>query len=373
MQILVTGDTFLGSQRLQKAAEKGQVNEIFGHYKEYIKESDLAITNLESPILDEGNPIAKSGPALRASKKALNILKKAGFNLVTLANNHIRDYGNDGLFSTLDACETLGLDYVGAGENLNNAMQTFYFEKGGMKVGIVNVAENEYGNTHGKSPGGHPLNPIENYYCIQEAKKEADTVIVIVHGGHEFYAYPSPRMKATYRFFVDAGADVVVGHHTHWYSGYEIYKNAPIFYSLGNFLFENKRKVDKRWHVGYGVILDLENQGIKFTIMPYKQSMNTLGIHTLNEQEKIDFDAQLVSINNLIQNDRLLEREFTNFCKSKRNLYNHFLEPHASHILHKLQRMGIFPSLWNSSKKRLLRNLIQCEAHRDVVLDHLKQ
>jgi len=373
MKILVTGDTYLGSTKLQKASEKGQVNEIFGPFLTHIRESDLAITNLESPVINEGTPINKTGPALKASLKSLGILKSAGFDLVTLANNHIRDYGHEGVFSTLQACEKLNLNYVGAGENLSNAMETFYYEKGDIKVGIINIAENEFGTTQGLYPGAHPQNIVDNYYSIKEAKEEADKVVVIVHGGHELYTFPSPRMKKNYRFFVDAGADAVVGHHTHWHSGFEVYKSAPIFYGLGNFLFENIQNVNSpRWHVGFGVSLDLEEQNLKFQIISYKQNAGSLGIETLNAKEEKEFNDELSLINNIIQDDHLLENEFNDFCRSKRKLYNYYLEPHSSYILQKIQRLKLMPSLWSPSKLLLLKNLIMCEAHRDVLLKHLK-
>ena len=85
----------------------------------------------------------------------------------------------------------------------------------------------------------NPLLPIQQFYKIQEAKENADYVLVIVHGGIEHYQLPTSRMIETYRFFIDAGADAVVNHHQHCYSGYERYKSKPIIYGLGNLLFDN--------------------------------------------------------------------------------------------------------------------------------------
>ena len=88
---------------------------------------------------------------------------------------------------------------------------------------------------------------ITKGFCgdIQIAKEDNDLVIVIVHGGREHYQLPTPKQRERFRFYADAGADFVVGHHTHCYSGYEIYKGKPIFYSLGNFIFDYKKKYQR--------------------------------------------------------------------------------------------------------------------------------
>ena len=101
-----------------------------------------------------------------------------------------------------------------------------------------------------KNPVVIPLIRSAVFYAIEEAKKKADFVVVIAHGGHEHYNLPSPRMKKWYRFFVDAGAHAVVGHHTHIISGYEVYKDAPIFYSLGNFCFDWEGLRNMEWNNG---------------------------------------------------------------------------------------------------------------------------
>ena len=93
---------------------------------------------------------------------------------------------------------------------------------------------------------------------IQEAKSKADFIVVVAHGGHEHYNLPSPRMKKWYRFFVDAGASAVVTHHTHIISGYEVYKDAPIFYSLGNFLFDWEGERNKPWNKSMIIRLHFE-------------------------------------------------------------------------------------------------------------------
>ena len=239
MKILIAGD-FAPRARLAEQVERRKFQEIFpDNLVNLIKSTDYSLVNFESPIIDNGfKPIKKCGPNMGCTEDAADAIKYAGFTAVTMANNHILDYGTAGLYKSIDCCKNIGLDVVGVGKNLREAESALYVEKAGNKLAIINCCEHEFSIATDTTGGANPLNPIRQYYCIQEAKKNADFVLVIVHGGHEHYQLPSPRMQETYRFFVDAGADAVVNHHQHCYSGYEFYKEKPIFYGLGNFCFD---------------------------------------------------------------------------------------------------------------------------------------
>jgi poly-gamma-glutamate synthesis protein (capsule biosynthesis protein) len=121
---------------------------------------------------------------------------------------------------------------VGGGTNLQEASKILYKKIDEKVLALINCCENEFSIATEVTAGSNPLNPIQQYYAIQEAKSKADYVLVIVHGGHELWQLPSPRMQETYRFFIDAGADAVVNHHQHCYSGYEIYKKKPYILNL---------------------------------------------------------------------------------------------------------------------------------------------
>ena len=150
------------------------------------------------------------------------------------------------------------------------------------------------------------LNPISQYYAIKQAREKADYVIVIVHGGHEHYQLPSTRMQETYRFFVDSGADAVVNHHQHCYSGYEFYENKPIIYGLGNFCFDNERKMPTTWYEGYAVQLIFSQNKIDIQLHPYVQCQDDLSVKFLTNQEK--FDKQIRALNSIILDDDKLRQ-----------------------------------------------------------------
>ena len=375
IRIIVTGDTHLGGGRVKEAALQRDAEMLFGEFLPMIKGADLSITNLESPLIDDGTPIAKTGPNLKSPVKSLKVLKDAGFDLVTLANNHIMDFGPEGLFSTLESCRSTGIETTGAGNSLNEANQPFIRDIRGIKLSVINIAENEFGTTQNGTPGCHPLDPVQNYYSIKKAKEESDIVIVIVHGGHEHYELPSPRMKETYRFFADAGADAVIGHHTHCVSGYEIYNGTPILYSLGNFLFDSKNSFSGTitpWHTGVIAELNVNSEGVRFELRPFIQNAEEVGLRPLTKTERKEYDKNTEQLNKTIQQDKLLAESFDDYCNRVNRMYSSYIEPHSFRLLHALRNRNILPSMLSGRKKRLLLNLTRCEAHRDVLIKTLK-
>jgi poly-gamma-glutamate synthesis protein (capsule biosynthesis protein) len=368
-EILITGD-FCPINRIGQLVSIGDYNSTFNDFLPFIKDKDLAITNLECPLTETDTKINKYGPSLKAPVETAEILARAGFNLVTLANNHIMDYGSSGLKSTLQACKNNNIKYIGVGESHLEARRIFYTKAGNFTVAILNFAENEFSTTHGNYPGANPLDTIENYHDILEAKANADYVIVIFHGGNEMFDLPCPRIKKTFHFFADAGASAIFGHHTHCYSGYEVYKRVPIFYGLGNFLFDIPNKSDSAWNRGYAVELFLNNK-ITFNIIPYVQCSNRSGIRLMNDEENKLFYENITHLNSIILEDELLQNEFEKYCSRSKRLYFSLLEPHSIRLFHFLRNRKLFPSLLSKNKKTIYLNLLRCESHRDVLLNLL--
>lgn len=371
ISLLVTGD-FYGGNGVAEFIENGNYEGLFSDFLPVIQSHDLSVINLESALTETTVSIPKTGPAIKASPHTAKFLKDAGFSLATLANNHIMDFGKEGLSDTLEFCRTASIDVVGAGMNQDEAETTYYFEKNDLKIAIINIAENEWSTTHTEKPGAHGLDPVQNYYKITEARKIADYVVMIVHGGHEMYHLPSPRMKDTYRFFIDAGADVVINHHTHCYSGYEVYNGKPIFYSTGNFVFDLPGKKNTIWNSGYAVSLVFSLEGLKFDLLPYIQYDEKTGVRILTDTEKVSFECKLKELNAKITDDAKLIDEFETFQLKSTPMYMNFIEPHNNKFISILQRKGFLPSFIHDRKKLMLLNLIRCEAHRDIVLSVLE-
>jgi poly-gamma-glutamate synthesis protein (capsule biosynthesis protein) len=370
INILITGD-FCPVGRYESQMTKDP-QDVLGDFYEKIQKADAVFTNLECPITDFKTPIAKTGPALKTNIKALDFLSKAYITYVTLANNHILDYGKIGLNDTLNALNERKIKFVGAGINYEEASKPIFIDKNGIKIAILNFAENEWSTTSDNSPGASPINPVKNFKNIQRAKNFADKVIVISHGGHETYQYPSPRMKELFRFYVDSGADAIINHHTHCISGYEVYNGAPIFYSLGNFIFDHKNFRKNNWNEGLAVNLIVSQESLKFDIIHFNQGNQNAVLQLCNEEEIQEREGRIKEINKIVQDDTQLEREFNFWVKSQKKMFNAFIEPRSSRILVALQSRNLFPSFWSKRKKMFLLNLIRCEAHQDVLVSILK-
>lgn len=370
MKILIAGD-FCSRYRTKWVVESGKYEEALCAVNQITKQCDYSIVNLECPIIyGTPTPITKQGPNLCGSYKMLDAIAYMGFDCVTLANNHFYDQGDKGVEDTLLALNKRHIDFVGGGTDLQSASRTFYKEIKGQKIAIINCCEHEFSIATETTGGANPLNPIQQYNAIQVAKAKADFIIVIVHGGHEHYQLPSSRMVETYRFFIDAGADAVVNHHQHCYSGYETYKGKPIFYGLGNFFFDLETPVvDSPWNYGYLVALNMDRGSVSYTYFPYKQCAEEPKISLL---EPGAFDAKLKKLNDVILDSKLLQKATNEYYKKSMIDVESFINPYQNRIMRGLVKYGILPSLFKKKWMLKLENYILCEAHRDKVEYFLK-
>jgi poly-gamma-glutamate capsule biosynthesis protein CapA/YwtB (metallophosphatase superfamily) len=204
-----------------------------------LRGSDIAVGNLETPIAHEGVEFTGKKFRFKANPKAASAISKAGFSVLTLANNHIMDFGAQGLAETRQNLKKENILYTGAGRNLAEARIPALIEKNGQKIAFL-----AYSLTHPaefyagpEQPGTAPGYPRFFQEDIKKAKACADYVVVSFHWGTENATFPKPYQIGVARMAIDAGADVVVGHHPHVLQGIERYKGRLILYSLGNFAF----------------------------------------------------------------------------------------------------------------------------------------
>jgi hypothetical protein len=363
-RIVVGGDFCPVSHMESLAANAPQC--VWGDSLGLLQSAALRIINLECPLTDRGHRIVKAGPHLRSSPPVVNALAYASIDVVTLANNHIMDYGPDGLRDTLEVCRSHGIETVGA-DLTPAARRVLYRQVAGCRLAIVNLCENEWSVAREGGPGANGMDLAEDYYSIRDAARQADVVLVIVHGGHEGYQYPSPRMVKQYRFYVDAGAGVVICHHAHRVSGYEVYRDCPIFYGLGNLLFPSAAP-GPGWGGGMFLALELARRGeMSWDLIPYRQCASAAtGIELLPARERAAFEEQLRELNAVISDPQELFRCWEEFLDSQRSYYlmavtvKHRL---AQPVLSKLRLVGrCIPAHFVVT----MVNLLRCEAHRDA-------
>lgn len=340
--------------------------------------SDINIVNLESPVVTDiyNNRIKKVGPHLQTPPITIEYLNKCRINLVTLANNHFYDYGKHGVEETITTLNANNIDYIGGGLTNEEIFKIYYKEEDGIRVAILNFCESEFSVNN--NIGSNFINPIHVYRSIQIAKQNSDFRIVICHGGHEGFQLPSPRMKELYRFFIDAGANIVCNHHQHCFSGWEEYNGGKIYYGLGNFFFDDhrpKRQRSSKWNYGYIVSLNIQKGIITSEILPYKQCLEDTQTNFLTNEndEKDKFQILLEELSKIIQDDTNLSSEFEGWCKKQNKNMSAWFSPYSNRILMALYRRKLLPSFINKKKKLQLLNIIRCESHRDIAIAFLNQ
>jgi len=250
----------------------GETDKILGDFLPMIKAADRFIVNLECALTNSENAIRKCGPNLKASPACADTLVKLGVTDVMLSNNHTFDFGIEGLRDTMANLERVGLPYTGVGENDTDSRKIYYFEQSGKKFGIVNVCEHEYSYALPDRLGANPYDPYLTMHDVREAKKNADIVIVIYHGGKEYCRYPSPRLRLLCHEMVECGADVVITQHSHCVGCYEQWENGQILYGQGNLHFV-KPSAQAGWFTSLLVELDIDDAG-KITFNYYPMIMN---------------------------------------------------------------------------------------------------
>ncbi len=197
---------------------------------------DLAIVNLEIPPAKLLKRHPKAGPSLYGDEKIISKFIDAKF-VVNLANNHIMDYGEAGLSDTIKICQDTGAEIGGAGKNLTEASKPIIKIIEGLKVGIICCTETQFGIATPWKAGVVAAGPWI-YKAINELRNKVDIVVISIHGASEMSPWPSPQWQDFLRSFIDAGATIVHGHHSHVPQGFEKYHNGVIFYGLGNFLVD---------------------------------------------------------------------------------------------------------------------------------------
>ncbi len=335
-----------------------------------IKQTDYNIVNLECPIVSnpKAKPILKDGPNLRCSEETVKYLKTTGFNLCTLANNHFKDYGEEGIEDTFKACKENGIEWVGAGRNMNEARIPKIIETKGMKVGIINICENESSIATEDEAGSNPIDEINNYYDIIQLRDKVDKIILIIHGGVEHYRLPSPRVKKLCHFYADLGVSAIICHHTHCYSGYETYHSVPIFYSLGNFFFDRKEK-PLQWKTGYFVQLQVTPNTTEFELFPYIQCDEVATVRLL--EEKVAFENDVKKLNAIIADDTLLKKQYGKWLEKR---YRHYMTgamTWGGKYFKAAYRRKLAPTLISKRNATILLNYIRCETHHDLFIKTL--
>lgn len=330
-----------------------------------ISNANLVVGNLECPATDHKKPIVKCGPSLRAETSDVMKLKDIGFHVLSLANNHILDYGEKGVEDTLQVCADSGMKFVGAGKNCIDAAEPLVCEMDDIKVGIVSFAEAEFNLARPSAPGANHFDPYLSLETIEELKKECDYVIVLYHGGIEYYKYPSPLLQKKCRSMARAGADLVLCQHSHCIGTMEQYQGATIVYGQGNSIFGYRHGNDS-WNEGLLVEVDFaKEEKVQFKLL--KATPN--GVEYAHKEESDSRIQQMKKDSEKLDDAEWISEKWSEFVDTQKALDMPLLYG-WNRVFNKLNRImnnRLIDFIYSRRKKMITMNLLRCEAHHEVV------
>ena len=241
--LLFAGDLFLTDLLQSKYNQQGISAAASDSLLSVLREADIFMLNEEFPFGTTGEPMEEKEYTFRVDPSYNTVLSELGVDIVTLANNHMLDFGRGPLTETLNTLDQAGIAHVGAGENLDEAKTLKTFEMGGRTIGFLGasrvIPEHSWNASSGSSGLFTTYDAAALAEQIQKAEESCDFTVVYVHWGIEKNTQPEEYQKTLARQYIDAGADAVIGAHPHVLQGIEFYQGKPIFYSLGNFIFSN--------------------------------------------------------------------------------------------------------------------------------------
>lgn len=241
--ISIVGDILL-SRNVKKVLEEYGKQYPYEKLQDILLEDDISIGNLECTLTKSSNHALKENHfILKADPDNAIYLKQAGFDVVSLANNHTMDYLPKGLQDTVTALDDAKLAYVGVKGNFKSEVKPYIIRKNGIKIGILAYntfpPEGLFFTDEEPRVVSARLGFIDDMKTqVSKAKKKCDFLIIYFHFGSEYHTMVSDEQKEYARSAVDSGADLVVGSHPHLLQGMEWYEGIPIYYSLGSFVFD---------------------------------------------------------------------------------------------------------------------------------------
>lgn len=225
---------------VMRRIREGEGDYPFGAARSILADADVVIGNLEIPVLASGfesaNPTVPR--SLVATAESIARLARAGFDVVSLANNHVMDHGVEGLRATLHALGEEGVAAVGAGEDLTEARTPWIAERHGLRFGILAYTSSKSTWAGERSPGAAPMLDEIIDADLAALRPTVDIVALSLHFGLMYTDFPQIEDQRRLRRWIDRGVDVILGHHPHVCQGIEAYRGGLIAYSLGEFVFD---------------------------------------------------------------------------------------------------------------------------------------
>lgn len=343
-----------------------------------LKTSDYNVLNFEAPINISGTkPINKSGPNLCQPSTSSEWVERNGFNVISIANNHAFDYGEDSMEATKNSFKKAKV--VGAGEwdEAYHVLEIELDDK--VRIGILCLTHREFGTlydhwdkSHSKGTAwlSHPFVKT----LIIENKKRMDYLFLYIHAGIEYVDYPLPEYRDLYRSFIDCGVDAVVATHPHVPQGWEEWKGKPIFYSLGNFCFQTDHTKRNHWDESLCVTFSLDKNSHLSFVVNYLLYNDGKKCIVLNDNAS--FASHIEHLCSTLDDPNAYMNEINHACVDLLpQYYGHF--SHSGFVnVHSIKSFlkGFYDVIKHRpffNKVHAINNL-QCETHCSAIIRGLK-
>ena len=360
MKITIFGD-ICPTKDTQADFDRRDAKAIFGDTLAEIESSDIVLGNLECAVTDNPKPIKKAGPVLFTNTGSIKALD--GFTALSLANNHIRDCGDEGVTTAIKTCENLGIITFGAGPDLASAKEPIVIERGGIRIGLMSFAEQEFNTATDSRPGSSYLDLYYDFDRIREFRQVVDYLILLYHGGIEYFPYASPELKKRCHKFVECGADLVSCQHSHCIGTIEKFKNATIVYGQGNSVF-GYRKGDASWNSG--LLLQVELDGNHHSVSVKGMIFTECGLRFMNSEEQTNLSVELEQRAKRPESE--VTKEWDAFCENLGKIHLPLLLGWPKIMIAINRRTNnLFVKLFiNDITANNVHNVLRCESHREV-------
>ena len=339
-----------------------------------LKKSDLNVFNLEVPLTDASTPINKFGNNLKSPTKTIYGYKALEPIFLTLSNNHSLDHGVEGLTTTLELLKKHDIKNAGAGANVKSAKKPFIFEKECIRIGFYLCAEHEFTVASCHTMGANPFDVLESFDDVEALKKTCDYVIVLYHGGKEFYRYPSPMLQRYCRKFVDKGADLVICQHSHCIGSREDYGKGTIIYGQGNFIFNSESYIHHKEFVKDSLLISVEATKDTFIVSEVPIRGTERGTRLATESEGLETLTEYKKRSENIRDAHFVAQAYKDFADThvKRYLREFLGRSFIIRAINGLFGRKLMQLILGKTSYLAIQNYLECEAHHELFLRGIK-
>ena len=303
--LVFAGDILIGNAVSANYDAGGMDGVLSKDMQDILKNADIVMVNEEFPFSERGVQMEDKQFTFRMNPRYVSLFKDMGVDIVSLANNHVLDYGAEALSDTFMTLDEAGILYAGAGESEERAKEPQIIEVNGKKYGFLaasRVLPVASWNVENTAPG--VFSTYDATALVEEIKKvraECDYLTVFVHWGLERKEYPESYQKTLAMQYIDAGADAVIGSHSHCLQGVEYINGKPVFYSLGNFLFgQDGNTVALKAVIG-------EDGSVTYAFVAAKeQGARTISCEETEAKSLYDYLTS-ISVNAVVRDDGVIE------------------------------------------------------------------